>query len=264
MIGFDMTSILFFLAALPVIIILMIVYRKDRKKEPFTLLIQFFFLGIVSCFLVIGVSDILEVFFPFMEFTKDSSFLDILLYSFIGVALVEELCKWVMVYFKGYNNREFDEIFDIMVYSVFVSLGFAFFENIIYVFGTRNFTTALMRALSAVPGHACDAIFMGYYLCLAKKFQSKGNNQLEKRNIALSIIIPTILHGIYDYCLMSNIKILVYVFIIFIIILYTISIRKLNEISSTSFNINKKNNFCYNCGAKVEGHICSKCGAPQD
>ena len=104
MIGFDMTSILFFLAALPVIIILMIVYRKDRKKEPFTLLIQFFFLGIVSCFLVIGVSDILEVFFPFMEFTKDSSFLDILLYSFIGVALVEELCKWVMVYFKGYNK----------------------------------------------------------------------------------------------------------------------------------------------------------------
>ena len=264
MIGFDMTSILFFLAALPVVIILIIVYSKDRKKEPFSLLLQFFLLGIVSCFLVIGLSDILGIFLPFMELTKSSTFLDILLYSFIGVALVEELCKWIMVYFKGYNNKEFDEIYDIMVYSVFVSLGFAFFENIIYVFGTKNFITALMRALSAVPGHACDAIFMGYYLCLAKELHVKENNQLEKRNIALSIIIPTILHGIYDYCLMSNIKILVYVFIIFIIILYTISIRKLNEISSTSFNINKKNKFCYNCGAKVEGHICSKCGAPQD
>ena len=264
MIGFDMTSILFFLAALPVVIILIIVYSKDKKKEPFSLLLQFFLLGIVSCFLVLGVSDILGVFLPFMELTKSNTFLDILLYSFIGVAFVEELCKWVMVYVKGYNNKEFDEIYDIMVYSIFVSLGFAFFENIIYVFGTKNFITALMRALSAVPGHACDAIFMGYYLCIAKELHIKGNKQLERRNIALSILVPAILHGIYDFCLMSNIDALVYVFIIFIIVLYTISIRKLNEISTTNFSLRKRNNFCPNCGTKIEGHFCPRCGRGQD
>jgi len=259
------TSILFFLAVLPIVLILVFVYSNDKSKEPISLLLKLFGLGILSCFLVLAISDVLEKFLPFMQTTSgDRSFLDILLYAFIGVALVEELCKWLMLYLKGYNNKEFDEVYDIIVYSVFVSLGFAFFENILYVLGTQKLSIAILRAVSAVPGHACDAIFMGYYLALAKQFSYQNKKQLERRNIIFSILIPAVLHGIYDFCLMSGYKVLIITFIIFVAILYALSIKKLKEVSANNKKIRETTKFCHVCGAKVEGQFCSNCGARQE
>ena len=246
------------------ILILIFIYNKDKTKEPFGLLIKFFGLGILSCFLVILVSFGLEKFLSFMNHTNQSSFADTILYCFIGVALVEEVCKWIMVYLSGYNNKEFDEVYDIVVYSVFVSLGFAFFENIVYVFGNMDFLTAILRAVSAVPGHACDAIFMGYYLSVAKICSTRNSKELERKNIFLSIAIPALLHGIYDFCLMSGYDIFVFVFLIFVVILYKLSISKLNEIALANKKIKDDTTFCSNCGARVEGQFCERCGKPID
>lgn len=258
-------GVMLFLAALPVILILIFVYNKDKAKEPLGLLLKLFGLGIVSCFLVLFVSDILENILPFMRGNLgDKSFIDVLLYSFIGVALVEESCKWLMLYWKGYKSEEFDELYDILVYSVFVSLGFAFFENVLYIIGSQSLFVAILRAISSIPGHACDAVFMGYYLSIAKQCAFKDRKDLERKNIILSIIIPAILHGIYDFCLMSNYTILVVVFIIFVSALYVISLNKLKEISSTNKKIKFRNKFCGKCGAKVEGDFCGRCGAKQE
>lgn len=258
-------TLMLFLAILPVIVILLVVYNKDKTKEPIGLLLQFFGLGILSCYLVLLVSDFLGLFLPFMNMkTEDMTFLDTFLYAFIGVALVEESCKWVMLYFKGYNNKEFDELYDILVYSVFVSLGFAFYENILYVLGNQSISIAIFRAFSAVPGHACDAIFMGYNLSLAKQYHYKNRPDLEKKYKILSVIAPAILHGIYDFCLMSGLAILVLTFIIFIIFLYIISIKKLKELAASNKKIKFQNNFCSKCGTKVEGQFCSRCGTRQE
>ena len=259
------TSILFFLAVLPVILILIFVYSNDKRKEPISLLLKLFGMGILSCFLVLAISDVLEKFLPFMQGASgDKSFLDTLLYAFIGAALIEELCKWLMLYLKGYNNKEFDEVYDIIVYSVFVSLGFAFFENILYVLGTQKLSIAILRAVSAVPGHACDAIFMGYYLALAKQFSYQSKKQLERKNIILSILVPAVLHGIYDFCLMSGYEILIVTFIIFVAFLYTLSIKKLKEVATSNKRIKETTKFCHICGSKVEGQFCSNCGARQE
>ena len=227
------------------------------------------------------------------------SFFEVFLYAFIGVALTEELCKWVMVYFKGYNHREFDELYDILVYSIFVSLGFAFFENLLYVFNSGTIQIALLRAVSAIPGHACDAVFMGYYLSLAKKCKIMGKSEKEKKYLWLSVLIPAILHGIYDFCLMAGIGILIIVFLVFVVYLYIISIKKLNKLSNVSKNASAKkeqfnnnqpmhaqqvqyqynnqsmptqqvqyqnnipqpqNLFCTNCGERLTGIFCTNCG----
>lgn len=284
------TGILLFLAILPVVLILWFVYKKDRDKEPISLLIGFFTLGIVSCFLVLTVSDILKIFLPFMSKELEMmTFLEVFLYAFIGVALTEEVCKWVMVYFKGYNHREFDELYDILVYSIFVSLGFAFFENLLYVFSSGTISIAILRAVSAIPGHACDAVFMGYYLSLAKKCKALRKFDKEKKYLWMSVLIPAVLHGIYDFCLMSGLTILVLFFLIFVIYLYVISIKKLNKLSKVSKNMKEKqrqadtsvqqttqpvqqvqhqpqiqqkdqNNYCVNCGEKLMGSFCTRCG----
>ena len=195
---------------------------------------------------------------------EDQSFIETILYSFLGVAFVEESCKWIMLYAGGYNHKEFDEAYDIIVYSICVSLGFAFFENICYVLAPGGIAIALIRAVSAVPGHACDAIFMGYYLSIVKQHYYQNDLQKEKRNIILSIIMPTLLHGFYDYCIMSRITVLVFGFIIFVILLYIFSLRKLKEMAISNKKIKYKNNFCANCGRKVEGDFCAECGTRQE
>ena len=195
--------------------------------------------------------------------SANKTFIDVLLYAFIGVALVEEFSKWVMTYMIGYNSREFDELYDGIVYDIFVSLGFAFVENIFYVINFSSINTAIIRAISAVPSHACDAIFMGYYLSIAKQYGLKGRKKLEKKNIRLSVLVPAVLHGIYDFCLMSGYNILVTVFMIFVVFLYILSIKKLNRLADHNKKIRFKNKFCAKCGKIVTGEFCSKCGTRQ-
>lgn len=255
------TGIMFFLAVLPVILILLFVYNKDKTKEPLGLLIKLFFLGICSCFLVLIISGIMGLFLPFMNGSlAQKSFTETLLYAFIGVALVEEFSKWLMLYFKGYKNEEFDELYDILVYAVFVSLGFAFFENILYIFGKESLRVAILRALSAVPSHACDAIFMGYYLNIAKQCAYMNRKDLERKNIILSIIVPTILHGIYDFCLMSGNIFFLLIFLFFVIELYSLSLKTVKDLAANNKKIKFKSSFCSICGAKVEGPYCANCG----
>jgi RsiW-degrading membrane proteinase PrsW (M82 family) len=257
-------GILASLAILPVLVILLIVYFKDRNKEPMSLLIKLFFGGFLSCILTLLISGILELFLPFMSGSlANKTFFETLLYAFLGVALVEEFSKWLMTYLIGYNNNEFDELYDGIVYAIFVSLGFAFVENILYVFQTSSIQTALLRAVSAVPSHACDAIFMGYYLSMAKRYALRGMKEKETKHVWLSIIIPAVLHGIYDFCLMSGHMILVAVFLVFVVILYILSISKLKHLSANNKKIKFKNRFCSKCGKAVTGEFCSRCGTRQ-
>ena len=269
------TGWLLFLAILPVVLILMFVYKKDKEKEPISLLIGFFALGIFSCFLVLNVSDILSLFMPFMDKElSNMTFNEVFLYAFICVALTEEVCKWVMVYFKGYNHKEFDELYDILVYSIFVSLGFAFFENILYVFNLGTISAAILRAVSAIPGHACDAVFMGYYLSLAKQCKILKKPSKEKKYLWMSVLVPALLHGIYDFCLMSGKIMFVLIFIVFVVFLYIISISKLNKLAKVNkriklkpvqtvnqnTNMQQQISYCKNCGEKLMGKFCTKCG----
>lgn len=277
-------GLLLFFAVLPVVLILAFVYKKDKDKEPLMLLLSFFFKGIFSCFLVLMISKILGAFLPFMNKEVNMmTFTEVFLYAFVGVALVEEFCKWLMVYFGGYNHREFDEIYDILVYSIFVSLGFAFFENLLYVFNSGSLSIAILRAVSAIPGHACDAVFMGYYLSMAKQCRVLKKFDKEKSFLVKSIFIPAILHGIYDFCLMSGRILFVLVFLVFVVYLYVVSIKKLNKLSGSNRSLNiflrrpqpagmgqmgvqqvapqqNNNNFCTGCGTRLTGPFCTKCG----
>lgn len=229
--------ILIICAILPIFLILYYTYKKDKEKEPIILLITFFVLGLLSVYIVLGLSKIIEFIFPTIyQINQGTSFIKILLYTFIGIGLIEEFSKWIMVYALGYNNKEFDELYDMIIYAVFVSLGFAFFENIIYVLDSREIKIALVRALFALPAHACNGVFMGYHLSLAKYSEEK----IKKKNykeIIISILIPTILHGIYDFCLLAKNRLFLYVFFIFTINLTIISILKINQISRSKKKI---------------------------
>ena len=83
------------------------------------------------------------------------------------------------------------------------------------------------------------------------------------KNIILSIVIPTVLHGIYDFCIMSGYTILSVVFIVFVIFLYIFSIQRLKFMADANRKFRYKNKFCKNCGAPIRGDFCGNCGTKQ-
>jgi len=251
---------LLLIAILPVILLGIFIYKKDKNGEPKKLLAKLFIGGILSCFLTLLISSFMEALFPiFAADTENLTFLGLAIYVFIGIALVEEFSKFVFAYFISNNENSFDEIYDAIVYCVFVSLGFAAFENILYVY-ENGFGTGVLRALTAVPGHACDGVFMGYYLGLAKIASVNKNIKLRNKNLLLSLIVPTLLHGIYDFCLFTGEVIFFLIFIVFVILLYVHSVKKINKLSAINNKFIKKDTYCTNCGRLINTNFCGNCG----
>ena len=227
-----MNYLIITLSILPIVLIAIYYYKKDTLKEPKKLLRKLFFSGMLSGVLVIIISYITILFFPTYASIENANMFKIFIYSFVFVALIEEVCKWLMIYKISYHHRDFDQLYDIILYSVLVGLGFACLENLLYTTSSNNIWVAVFRGITAIPAHACFQAFMGYYLTLAK---FKKDNQNKYKN--LSLIIPVLLHGTYDFLLLSGNIVLVCSFFIFIVFLFIITIIKVKKI----INIDKNN-----------------------
>lgn len=246
-----MDFIVLLLSFLPIILIGFYYYQKDSEKEPKGLLQKLFFSGIISAILVIIISFITIIIFPEYLNLEKASLFKIFLYSFVFVALIEEVCKWLMVYKISYYHKENNQFYDIILYSVFTSLGFAFFENLLYVINHDNsLWVAIFRGITAIPAHACFGTFMGYYL-------SKSKTQ--KDNFYLSLLIPILLHGIYDFLILSGNIILVCIFLVFIVTMFVITILKIKQVIRIDLE-KLKNDTCPNCHTIIKKNFCPNCG----
>lgn len=222
-----MQFLLLYLAILPSLILGFYIYKKDKiEHEPVSLLLKTFISGIVTGVIVILIS----ILFNFGEFNYDTP-LKTLFYSFIIVSLFEELIKFLVFYFMCYKRSEFNYRYDGIVYASFLALGFATFENVLYVFSLQDIQTAIYRGILTVPAHVFFAIFMGYYFGIAKHYRRYRSPVKERKNLILGFITPFMLHGFFDYALLSKSKLSLIFFLLFIFILYIASFKKLKEVS---------------------------------
>lgn len=200
-------------------------YMKDKyDKEPRRLLVKAFLLGAISVIPILMVEMSLNVFER-----ADESLIAAGYTAFIVAGLVEEAFKFMMFYLLIWRNNEFDEMYDGIVYSVFVSLGFATVENIGYVLST-GFSVALLRSITAVPAHAMFGVAMGYYLGIAKFVRQPYKSRYFRRGL----IVPVILHGIYDFILLSQRYYIMSVFVIYMIYLWKRGMRNVRELVECS------------------------------
>lgn len=229
--------ILLAVSVLPIYFFGKLIYDMDQEKEPKKLLKELLFSGAFSCVLVLTISYTLGEFIPL--FTTDPmamSFFKKVIYSFFCVGLVEEGCKYLMLYVTTYHHKEFNFTFDMIVYAVFVSLGFALLENIFYVF-SGGLLTGILRAVTAIPAHASNAVFMGIFLSHAKQYEyiNKSKSTLFK---VLGLIVPTILHGIYDTLAFSNALLIL---IMFITTFFTITVIYVKDKQKKDLRLNSYN-----------------------
>ncbi len=187
-------EILFIAAVLPAVVLLIYIYKKDTvEKEPFRLIARLFVLGMVAGPLAAIVENI--AFGAFESIFEEGAVLIFLEY-FIGVAAVEEGFKYLFLNTVR-KNPEFNYVFDGIVYSTAVALGFAALENILYVFD-GGIEVAISRAIFSVPGHCADGVVMGIFFGLAKRLEVQGNGGRAKMCYLLAFALPVIEHGFYD------------------------------------------------------------------
>ncbi len=179
-------------AVVPSIILLRWFRDSDRFPEPWPAIRKVFWRGflitIPVAFLGIGLS----------HFKPHDPLYQALFDSFLRAGFLEEASKFYILLAFCTTMNEFNEPMDGFVYGVTASLGFATFENILYV-TEGGIGVAITRAVSAVPAHAMFGAVMGYFIARTMIEPEGGNG-----NYLRAFLIPVILHGMYDFPLMYS------------------------------------------------------------
>ena len=229
-----MTSIfwIYLLAAVvPAVILMKFIYDQDTvEHEPLSLLFRLLLGGVLAALVSIVLETIGEgILDTFLS--QDSPNYSIIS-AFLVVAVVEEGSKFFFLKRRTWKDPNFNYRFDGIVYAAFVSLGFAAFENIGYVFG-YGLSVSISRAFLSIPGHLGFSVFMGAHYGRAKLCADEGDEAGKKKNLFLAWFLPVLLHGFYDSCAMIGTGIATLLFIVFVIVMYIIVFRKIKHESHT-------------------------------
>ncbi len=209
-------------ALAPVLICAFYIYFRDKyEKEPVRLLITGVLYGVLITVPIVHTENFVTLFVPNQGWMMESFWM-----SFMVASLVEEGYKFAILFFLVWQNHNFNERFDGIVYGVFISLGFAGLENLLYVLNPMlgGLETGIARAIVSVPGHAIFGITMGYHFAMAK-FENKGMF----RRAVMAFVVPFLLHGVYDFILMTNTMITMPLFVAFVVYLWILGSRNIRK-----------------------------------
>ncbi|MFI5270837.1 MAG: PrsW family intramembrane metalloprotease [Candidatus Saccharimonadales bacterium] len=174
------------------------------------------------------------------------------------IALIEESCKFIPLALFLYKKSYFNEHTDGIIYFAIAGLGFGIPENIIYtILGGSQ--TGLIRLLLTSLFHASTTAVIGYFLAKQK---------VEKKPlwiVVAAFFAIVIVHGLYDFGLLSGINFLA---LLSIVITFSLTVA-LFVLFSRATKLDQKlglsyipgNNFCRNCGAANTRHsfYCAQC-----
>ncbi len=182
------------LALAPGIAISLYFFYKDiYNREPKLNLAVSFILG---CLAIFPAAWFEESF----SHTIDGSITGVAIFAYAVVGFSEEASKFLGLRFYAYKQRSFDEPLDGIVYSVFVSMGFATVENIMYVVKYSQegmgLQVGVLRMFLSVPAHAAFAVMMGYFVGKAKFHPEKST-----RLMIMGLLVAIFFHGTYDFFL---------------------------------------------------------------
>lgn len=186
-------------------------YLKDvNESEPVAVVLKTFVLGALLLWPIMFIQHVLVI-----EKLNIANWFD----AFVASGFLEESFKWFILFFVVYRCVPFNDPFDGIIYGASVSLGFATAENIYYL-EANGIQHAIARAFLPVSSHALFGVIMGFYLGMAKWINGK-----KYWWILLSLFIPVILHGFYDYVLISQ-EHWVSIIFPFMIFLWWLGLRK--------------------------------------
>lgn len=153
-----------------------------------------FLIGAVSALAVVAVELSLGHLLPLERAgpVGEAGFKSVLL-----AAIPEEAVKFFVLIYLAEKHVDIRRLQDLLALALAVSLGFATLENFAYVISGDGWTKiAALRAITAVPGHAIDGLAMGALLIRARLSR-------RAKDVRLALIVPIVLHALYDFPLMA-------------------------------------------------------------
>lgn len=195
-------SLCLLFGVIPSVIWLLFYLRKDAHPESNRMVLKIFLYGMLvaipTALIEMGISTTTEK-LPISPFALS------IINIFLGVALIEEFLKYLVVREKVLDHHEFDEPIDTMLYMIISALGFAASENILIFFNLNQasffqvaFEVSASRFVSATFLHALSSGAFGYFLALS--FYERKN---KIKFTILGLGISVLLHGLYNFSIMK-------------------------------------------------------------
>ncbi len=195
MVGILNFLIILALAFVPSILWLIFFLKEDLHPEPRKLIIFTFCAGALMSVPVLVLQLV------FQKFIAQP--LNALILLVFGLALIEELFKFLAAYWSVNKEPAFNEPVDAMIYTIAAAMGFATIENL-FIMGDKMYYLSLnnllisvstlgFRFIGATLLHGLSSAFVGYYWALGRKIGKV------KKYIALGLGIAVLIHFIFNY-----------------------------------------------------------------
>lgn len=196
-------------AIVPAAILLIYIYAKDRlSHEPWRQMLKGVAYGVGAAGLAIVAAQftgtvVTALAAPLLGGAWELAFVRSAVEALGSAAIPEESAKLLMLWLLLRRGRWFDEHFDGIVYAVCVGLGFAAFENVLYVMGSGEewLSVSFQRAVFSIPGHFFFAVFMGYYYALVHFHTDERRRLIHQASMWG---VPVLLHSLFDAFLFTS------------------------------------------------------------
>jgi hypothetical protein len=136
--------------------------------------------------------------------------LTLALRSVFGIAAPEELVKILVIVAVSSRRRPFADPMDTVVYGAAVGLGFAAYENVVYLSAHPEIwrSLAALRSVLTVPFHGALGIIAGAYIAIARSGAALGAHRRDKdrariRTWTLIVLAPIGMHAGFDFPLLA-------------------------------------------------------------
>jgi RsiW-degrading membrane proteinase PrsW (M82 family) len=211
-------SFLYFSTVLPPILLGIIIWKSDRFQEPGKFLVASFLLGVsiilpLNLFIMITEGHLAPFLGLDMEAYREwysggykeegaiTPVAERVFLSFFRAAFLEEGLKFALLIFFCVRLSELNEPIDAIVYGAAIGLGYAAMENAGYLMSS-NYDEAWSISMVKVRYyplimHMGFGVLMGFLL---------SQNLFEERSVfkrrlmlILSLSLPVIFHGVYNY-----------------------------------------------------------------
>ncbi len=172
--------------------------REDSKKpEPRGLLVLTFIIGMVSVFVVLPIE---RLFGTLIENEKTLT---------IVWSAVEEIIKFLAVYFIALKSSDADEPIDFAIYMMTGALGFAALENALFLIdpvtlgnATVSLLTGNFRFLGAMLLHTISSGIIGIAIGLAF-YQTRF---IKRSFLVIGLLGAITLHSIFNFLIINSDK----------------------------------------------------------
>ena len=219
-------TLIYLATALPIVILLTIVYYVDRFREPPRFIIGTFFLGVGLVYpLYLFIIIVEDVIAPLVGIDPENWGA---YQNFFRAAYLEESLKFIFLIYFCARLTDMDEPIDPIIYGAALGLGYAGWENIGYVFNTnyvgelldlsKMWEMVLVRVGPAF-GHMGLGIIMGSLVSL--NLFNQWDPFKRRLYIVLALMVPVVLHGTHNHFIaLESYHVLTVLIIASILILY--------------------------------------------